>query len=186
MYKKLSIVLIALFLMVAAAAPSLAGSTGIPPKKQTALGLYVTAGEAYARWQAAPEKTVILDVRTQEEYIFVGHAPMAHNIPVMFLNPIRENISMKPNTDFVSRVKTRVGEDATILVMCRSGARSAMAVNKLAKAGFKDVYNIVDGFEGGKVKNPASYYHGKRMVNGWKNADAPWTYGLDRALVYRP
>lgn len=186
MYKKISILLIALFLMVAAAAPSVAAASKIPPKKQTALGLYVTAGEAYARWQAAPGKTVILDVRTQEEYAFVGHAPMAHNVPIMLLNPTGEKISMKPNAVFVSGIKMRFSEDATILVMCRSGARSAMAVNKLAEAGFKNVYNIVDGFEGGKVKNPASYYHGKRMVNGWKNADAPWTYDLDRALIYRP
>ena len=186
MQKRVTGVLIAIFLVVAAAVPSMAGAADVPPKKRTHLGLYLTAGEAYARWQAAPEKTAILDVRTQEEYIFVGHATMAHNIPVMFLDPIQEKVSMTPNADFVSRVKARFGDDTTLLVMCRSGARSAMAVNRLAEAGLKKVYNIVDGFEGGKVNDPASYYHGKRMVNGWKNAGAPWTYALDRALVYRP
>jgi 3-mercaptopyruvate sulfurtransferase SseA len=45
----------------------------LPKEKQTVLGLYVTAKEAYEKWQADPEKVKILDVRTPEEYIFVGH-----------------------------------------------------------------------------------------------------------------
>ena len=62
--------------------------------------------------------------------------------------------------------------------MCRSGGRSAMAVNQLAADGFKNVYNITDGFEGDKVEDPESVFFGKRMRNGWKNS-APWTYGID-------
>lgn len=53
----------------------------LPKSKQTKLGLYVTASEAYARWLADPEGIFILDCRTPEEYVFVGHAPMAVNIP---------------------------------------------------------------------------------------------------------
>ena len=52
----------------------------IAPARQTSLGLYVTAKEAYDMWQADPGLK-ILDVRTPEEYVFVGHAPMATNIP---------------------------------------------------------------------------------------------------------
>ena len=72
------------------------------------------------------------------------------------------------------------------MIMCRSGARSAVSVNKLAKAGFKNVYNITDGFEGDKLKVPGSYNNGKRLVNGWKNSGAPWTYKLDPKLAYLP
>ena len=46
--------------------------TDLPAAKQTALGLYVTAKEAYDMWQADPEKVKILDVRTPEEFLFVG------------------------------------------------------------------------------------------------------------------
>ena len=53
---------------------------------------------------------------------------------------------------------------------CRSGGRSALAVNALAKAGFTNVYNIIDGFEGDKVAEEGSLYLGKRMKNGWKNS----------------
>ncbi len=46
-------------------------------EKQTVLELHVTAQEAYARWKAAPEKVKIIDVRTPEEQLFVGHPAMA-------------------------------------------------------------------------------------------------------------
>ena len=68
--------------------------------------------------------------------------------------------------------------------MCRSGVRSAQSVNKLAEAGFKRVYNIIDGFEGDEVKDSQSYFYGKHMRNGWKNSGAPWTYSLDQDLVF--
>jgi rhodanese-related sulfurtransferase len=51
-----------------------------------------------------------------------------------------------------------------------------MAVNALAQAGFKNVYNITDGFEGDSVKDPGSVFKGQRMVNGWRNSGLPWTY----------
>ena len=57
-------------------------ATNLPKAKQTALGLYLTAKEAYEMWQADPENVFILDVRTPEEYLFVGHPPMAWKIPV--------------------------------------------------------------------------------------------------------
>ena len=45
----------------------------LPEAKQTVLGLYVTSAEAYEKWQAAPDKVKLLDVRTPEEFLFVGH-----------------------------------------------------------------------------------------------------------------
>ena len=60
--------------------------------------------------------------------------------------------------------------------MCRSGGRSAIAVNLLAQAGFRNVWNIVDGMEGDTVDDVESIFHGQRVKNGWKNSRAPWTY----------
>ena len=87
---------------------------------------------------------------------------------------------MPLNTNFVAEVKKRFKETDTIMVMCRSGSRSAKAVNMLADAGFKNVYTITDGFEGDKSPE------GKRTVDGWKNSDATWTYKLNPKLVYLP
>jgi rhodanese-related sulfurtransferase len=77
-------------------------------------------------------------------------------------------------------------KDDVILVMCRPGARSAAAVDELAKAGFVNAYSIVDGFEGDKLEASGRYRNGQRIVNGWKNSGAPWTYQLDPRIVYLP
>ena len=154
----------------------------LPEPKQTSLGLYVTAREAYEKWRAAPEKVKIFDVRTPEEYIFVGHPTMAWRIPVAVQvyawDAGKNEFPMKPLPDFVSRVKQVAKPGDTILAMCRSGGRSAIAVNMLAKAGFKNVWNIVDGFEGDRVDDAESVFRGMPMRNGWKNSGCPWTYDL--------
>ena len=155
----------------------------VPERKQTSIRLYVTAKEAYEMWRADPKRVHIIDVRTPEEYVFVGHAEMARNIPLLFVkhewNAEIKEFVVEPNPDFISRVKSLFAPTDTILVMCRSGDRSAMAVNALVKAGFVNVYNIIDGMEGDKVDETGSLYHGKRMKNGWKNCGAPWTYDVN-------
>jgi rhodanese-related sulfurtransferase len=154
----------------------------VPQNKQTTLGLYVTATQAYEMWKADPEQIKIIDVRTPEEYGFIGHPDSAWNVPLAFVTYHRKNgiteYGPKWNGDFVAEVKAITGDTDTLLVMCRSGDRSAMAVNQLAAAGFKNVYSIIDGFEGDKVDDPGSVFHGKRMRNGWKNS-APWVYTID-------
>jgi rhodanese-related sulfurtransferase len=164
--------------------------TDLPEEKQTTLGLYMTALEAFSKWHVDPNSVKILDVRTPAEYVFVGHAPMAVNIPILFFKNKFDTEKNKPlmplNKNFVAEVKKKFKETDTILVMCRSGGRSAYAVNLLAETGFKNVYSIVDGFEGDKLDIEGSYYKGKRLVNGWKNSGAPWTYQLDSELLYLP
>jgi rhodanese-related sulfurtransferase len=161
--------------------------TELPKGKQTTLGLYVTSEEAYNMWKADPENLKILDVRSLEEYIFVGHAEMAWNISLAFQtkewNDSKNYFAMEPNPEFVNLVKEWANPEDTIMVMCRSGGRSAMAVNKLAEAGFKNVYNITDGMEGDMVKDSESKYYKKRMKNGWKNSGIPWTYDINPAHV---
>jgi rhodanese-related sulfurtransferase len=51
---------------------------------------------------------------------------------------------MKPLPDFASRVSEVAKSGDAIYIMCRSGGRIAIAVNMLAKAGFKNAYNIID------------------------------------------
>ena len=86
------------------------------------------------------------------------------------------------NPDFVAHVLEVAASTDVLLVTCRSGGRSALAVNALAAAGFKNVYNIIDGVEGDKVHDPDSAFNGKRMKNGWKNS-APWVYSIDPEKV---
>ncbi|MEW6259446.1 MAG: rhodanese-like domain-containing protein, partial [Thermodesulfobacteriota bacterium] len=146
--------------------------------------------EAYEMWKANPEKVTILDCRSVEEYAYVGHAPMAVNIPSK-LNTLKFNAETKAydmmdNPDFEVQIQKRFKPEDTIAIMCRSGHRSAASVERLAKIGFTNIYNISDGFEGDVLKDSESYYQGKRVLNGWKNSGAPWTYALDPKLVYTP
>ena len=124
----------------------------LPKGKQTTLGLYVTAAQAYEMWKAAPDKVKIIDVRTPEEFAFVGHPEMAWNIPLAFVTYERKGgkfqYAPKPNTAFVAQVREIAKPTDVLLVTCRSGGRGAMAVNQLAAAGFTNAYNIVDGIEG--------------------------------------
>ena len=80
-----------------------------PKEKQTTLGLYVTAKEAYEKWKAEPDKMKIIDVRTPEEYLFVGHPTMAWKIPVAAQtyewDAEKKQFPMKPLPDFVARVR---------------------------------------------------------------------------------
>jgi rhodanese-related sulfurtransferase len=159
----------------------------LPKEKQTSLGLYVTSKEAYEMWKSAPEKIKIIDVRTAEEYLYIGHPAMAWNIPLFFQtyewDAVKNHFPMKPNPDFISKVKQLSNPTDILLVTCRSGGRSAMAVNQLANAGFKNVYNITDGFEGDTVSDEESVFSGQRMKNGWKNSGLPFTYAINPKLM---
>jgi rhodanese-related sulfurtransferase len=146
--------------------------------------------EAYDKWRIEPGRVKILDVRTTEEYLFVGHPTMAWNIPVYLQtyqwDADKKSFPVRPNPAFISQVKEVAKPNDTILVMCRSGGRSAKAVNLLAEAGFQNVYNIVDGMEGDAIVDPESVFHGQRMKNGWKNSGLPWTYHPDRDRMQIP
>ena len=161
--------------------------TDLPAAKQTALGLYVTAKEAYDMWQEDPDNVKILDVRTPEEFLFVGSPPMAWRIPVATQSyqwdPEKKQYPMSPLLDFADRVKSVAKPDDTILVTCRSGGRSAIACNMLAKDGFTKVNNIIDGMEGDKNGDSDSTPQG-----GWKNSGCPWTkeFTPDRTVLPNP
>ena len=135
----------------------------VPQSKRTSLGLYITATGAYEAWKADPANIKIIDVRTPEEFRMIGVPEMAAKIP------------LTGSAQFVDQVKRVARPDDTVLVICRSGNRSAAAIEMLARAGFKNAYTVVDGFEGDRESSPSSPNYGKRTVNGWKNAGLPWT-----------
>ena len=168
------------------ALPALADS--LPDYKQTTQGLYISAADAYAKKQALGNGVIFIDVRTREEVAFVGmptdadaNIPLKH-VSLKKLDSEKGSFPMTPNPDFVTSVDTLVssmGQDKNqpIMVMCRSGGRSAAAVNLLALEGYTQVYSVVDGFEGDKATSGPD--KGLRVVNGWKNSGAPWTMKLD-------
>ena len=162
-------------------------------KKQTPQGLYLTAKEAYEDRVNNPLGSFFIDVRTRAEVEFVGMTSMIDaNIPYMVhdkegWNAKKKKFTMEPNSNFSIAFKDALAKkgydkNSKIIVMCRSGSRSAKAANLLNQLGYKNVYSVVDGFEGDKAK--AGAQKGQRVVNGWKNTGLPWSYKLAEAKMY--
>ena len=104
---------------------------------------------AWMLLQQNPE-AVLVDCRTEIEVMHVGHP----------FDP-----------EFVDKVKQLVRNDLNrpVLLVCRSGHRSACAGDALEMAGFSSVINIVEGFEGPLDEN---YHRGK--LGGWRFFGLPW------------
>ena len=167
-------------------------AANVPKKKQTTIGLYLDAKEAYG--MAEREKILFLDVRTRAEVNFLGMPTIADaNVPYMEMdamyswNEKKGVFKLESNSDFVAEVEKRLkakemNKSDSIILICRSGKRSAKAANLLAKAGYGKVYSVVDGYEGDMAKSGENA--GRRAINGWKNADLPWSYKLDKDKMY--
>jgi rhodanese-related sulfurtransferase len=174
---------------------SAAEVTSLPAVKQTKLGKYFTSKEAASFVAQNAPKTLFLDIRTPAEVTFLGMAATADaNVPYMVepafqvWDNAKATFKLETNPDFIPEVRRRLkvkglGPDDTIVLMCRSGDRSAAASNLLAEAGFKNVYSVVDGYEGDLASEGPKA--GQRAVNGWKNAGLPWSYKLDKAKMYK-
>lgn len=123
---------------------------GVPP--QLAWRLF-SSGEA-----------LLVDVRSGEERKFVGHVPDSLHVAWA------TGTSLTRNPRFVRELEARVGgKEAVVLLLCRSGKRSALAAEAAAKAGFTQVYNVLEGFEG---EIDALQHRG--VADGWRFRGLPW------------
>jgi len=99
-------------------------------------------------------KTVLLDVRTEDEWSRVGKPDTKDlGIKSFFIT-----ISQDPS--FLDNVKQSIDKQDQVLVMCAAGGRSIVAANLLASEGY-DALNVSDGFSG-NGQDP-----------GWKNLGLP-------------
>jgi rhodanese-related sulfurtransferase len=110
--------------------------------------------------------SVLIDVRTQPEWTFVG-VPQVDRLVRLSWQVYPQ---MEVNARFVAEVESMaLPKDAEIMCICRSGARSASAASALSGAGFTNVWNVAEGFEGDKdVKGQ------RGKTNGWKSHGLPW------------
>lgn len=95
-------------------------------------GSSIDSKEAY-RLIKADANIVILDVRTAKEFAD-GHVAGAVNIDVN-------------QTDFAQKID-ELDRSKTYIVYCRLGIRSRKAVGIMSAKGFKNLYNVSDGFAG--------------------------------------
>ncbi len=88
----------------------------------------ISVEEAYARTQAGEQDTILVDVRTKEEFV-AGHPPRAEHIPL-------EEIPL-----YQSRLKAY----REIFLFCRSGSRSSLATQMLHAQGVTHAKNVEGG-----------------------------------------
>lgn len=169
-----------------------AGDIEVPKEKQTKLQKYLTAGKAYDVVQADHRKVLFVDIRTRSEVAYVGMTSKVDGqVPYVQISEFWEwddkngRFKLEPNPNFgqdIERLLKAKGlsKNDKIILMCRSGDRSARAANLLADLGYTDVWTVIDGFEGDLSEE------GRRNVNGCKNAGLPWTYQLDKSKIYIP
>jgi rhodanese-related sulfurtransferase len=106
---------------------------------------------------------VLVDVRTAEERQFVGRIPDSIHVPWLV------GINLQRNPRFVRELEGKVRRDDVVLLICRSGARSAAAATALTEARFRNAFNVLEGFEGDL---DASQQRGSR--DGWRFHRLPW------------
>jgi rhodanese-related sulfurtransferase len=119
--------------------------------------------EAYEILQSAPGARLV-DVRTRAEIEWVGKVPGAIELEWVTYPGLQRN----PN--FMAQLEQQVDKESLVLFLCRSAQRSHAAAIVATQEGYRDCYNILEGFEGDK--NAA----GQRCcVNGWCVAGLPWS-----------
>ena len=116
--------------------------------------------EAHALLQAGAK---LVDVRTEPELLYVGR------IPGSLVVEWQTYPGNKANPDFIAQLERAVGKEEPVMFICRSGARSHGAAQAAAQAGYKEAYNVLEGFEGDKDPNQH-----RSSVGGWRKAGLPW------------
>jgi rhodanese-related sulfurtransferase len=117
--------------------------------------------EAHTLMQAGAK---LVDVRTKPELQYVGKVPGAVAVEWQTYPGNR------PNPEFLAELGATVPKDQPVMFLCRSGARSHSAADAATKAGWKEAYNVLEGFEGDK--DAAGH---RNTVGGWRKAGLPWT-----------
>ena len=147
----------------------------LPEVLEQARARAVEAGWAYAggvtppvAWQLVQgRQAVLVDVRSGEERKFVGHVPESLHVAWA------TGTALTRNPRFVRELEAKLakdgGKDAVVLLLCRSGKRSALAAEAAAKAGFTNVFNVLEGFEG--EIDEAQHRGGS---DGWRFHRLPW------------
>ncbi|MCS6947201.1 MAG: rhodanese-like domain-containing protein [Steroidobacteraceae bacterium] len=127
-----------IFLVVIAA--GLAGAPGARGESPAAVA-QISQQQLLQRIESAPQSLLILDVRTPEEFA-AGHIPGAINIPH---DRLAERLAELP-----------VKKDSDIVVYCRTGRRSQIALAWLRQQGYTRLLRLDGDYAGWQAAQEAS------------------------------
>lgn len=126
----------------------------------------LTPQEAFELLQADPSAKLI-DVRTNAERDWVGRVaiPEAQHAAIQWnLYP-----GATPNPEFLAQLAPVADPDTLLLFLCRSGVRSRHAAKLATENGYRQCFDILEGFEGDKDDKGH-----RKTVSGWCKAELPW------------
>jgi rhodanese-related sulfurtransferase len=108
---------------------------------------------------------LLVDCRTEIEHMYVGHPVGAEHVAW------QEAPDWEIDPEFARKVQRLVKGDLSrpVLLICRSGHRSLYAAEALEAAGFTQVINIQEGFEG-----PLDDEFHRGTLGGWRFHGLPW------------
>ena len=115
---------------------------------------------------------LLIDVRSKVEFDYVGHPLGATHVPW------KEFPQWTENPNFADAVEAALAEgdnrnkDRPLVLICRSGARSLKAAERLREHGYTRLYNVEEGFEGDKDDQQH-----RGTINGWRFRGLPWAQG---------
>lgn len=123
----------------------------------------LTPAEAHALMQAGSK---LVDVRTIPELLYVGRVP--GSLPVEWQTYPGNHL----NPEFLTQLAQVARPGDALMFICRSGVRSHHAAAAATQAGWRESYNVLEGFEGDK--DAAQH---RNTVGGWRKAGLPWVQG---------
>ncbi|PCI50072.1 MAG: sulfurtransferase [Alphaproteobacteria bacterium] len=129
----------------------------------------VTVEEVWAAL-AQDQKSVLIDVRTQAEWTFVGICDLSGTGKSPLLVSWQVFPHMEINPAFRDMVAAGdISRDSPLYFLCRSGVRSRAAAAAMTEAGYENCFNILGGFEGDL--DDAGH---RGQTGGWKASGLPW------------
>lgn len=116
-------------------------------------------------------RALLVDIRSNMEYLFVGHPKGAIHVPWI------DEPDWIVNPHFVTEIRQLLlggiceeGEGSSpVILICRSGKRSVDAGKALLESGVANVYHVEEGFEGGLDEA-----HHRSSIGGWRYRGLPW------------
>jgi rhodanese-related sulfurtransferase len=121
----------------------------------------VAPADAWTLIQAG--RAVLVDVRSGEERKFVGYVPESLHVAWA------TGTSLTRNPRFLRELEAKVPKDAVLLLLCRSGKRSALAAEAATRVGFTSAFNVTEGFEGELDDNQR-----RGGLGGWRLRGLKW------------
>jgi rhodanese-related sulfurtransferase len=86
-----------------------------------------------------------VDVRSEPEFV-TGHPPGAFNVPLQIV----EGDRLVDNPDFMQVMSRAFRTGDPLVIGCRSGSRSRVAIERLERAGFEQLVELQHGFHGAR------------------------------------